>query len=138
MCFLRVRLPDHGFVYLIDSTDVINLSLELEIIQLCNCTSVACQLLSYGLFPCAPTTPTLAVDLNVLDFAQGLFVNAAPNTTAWCDTLEGFLSARNFKLTTRVRLIFSVPCLTDSDIIGIYNRTPYVNDLAMHYDGMRI
>ncbi|KDR70621.1 hypothetical protein GALMADRAFT_43068, partial [Galerina marginata CBS 339.88] len=37
----------------------------------------------------------------VLDFARELFVNAAPNTTAWCETLEGFLSARNFKLQTQ-------------------------------------
>ncbi|KDR65453.1 hypothetical protein GALMADRAFT_81864, partial [Galerina marginata CBS 339.88] len=70
-------------------------------IVLCTCTEPALQLLSRGLFPCAPSAPTLAVDLNVLEFAQGLFVNAAPNTTAWCETLEGFLSARDFKLTTR-------------------------------------
>jgi len=42
------------------------------------------------------------VDLGVLDFARDLFINAAPNTTAWCETLEGFLSARRFKLSTRV------------------------------------
>jgi hypothetical protein len=38
----------------------------------------------------------------MLNFARELFVNAAPNLTAWCETLEGFLSARQFKLTTRV------------------------------------
>ncbi|KAF8867481.1 hypothetical protein CPB84DRAFT_1757328 [Gymnopilus junonius] len=43
-----------------------------------------------GLFPCAPTEPSLAVDLNVLDFAKELFVNAAPNITAWCKTLKDF------------------------------------------------
>ncbi|KDR70808.1 hypothetical protein GALMADRAFT_75558 [Galerina marginata CBS 339.88] len=74
---------------------------KIEKIVLCTCTEPALQLLSRGLFPCAPSEPTLAVDLNVLEFAQGLFVNAAPNTTAWCETLEGFLSARDFKLTTR-------------------------------------
>lgn len=66
------------------------------------CTEPSLQLLERGLFPCAPSQPTLAVDLNVLDFARELFVNAAPNTTAWCETLEGFLSSRNFKLKTRV------------------------------------
>lgn len=65
------------------------------------------QLLSRGLFPCAPTEPSLSVDLNVLDFARELFVNAAPNTTAWCDTLEGFLSSRKFKLTTRVSYFYN-------------------------------
>lgn len=74
----------------------------LETLNLCTCTEPALQLLHLGLFPCAPSAPTLAVDLNVLDFAQQLFVNMAPNTTAWCETLEGFLSARKFKLKTRV------------------------------------
>ncbi len=55
-----------------------------------------------GLFPCAPSFPTLAVDLQMLDFVQELFVNAAPNLTAWCNTLESFLNSRKFKLATRV------------------------------------
>lgn len=79
---------------------------EIIKLSLCKCTDVALQLLQLGLFPCAPTYPTLAVDLNMLDFARGLFVNAAPNITAWCETLEGFLSSRKFKLTTRVRLLY--------------------------------
>ncbi|KDR79080.1 hypothetical protein GALMADRAFT_136978 [Galerina marginata CBS 339.88] len=74
---------------------------KIEKISLCTCTDPALQLLNQGLFPCAPLEPTLAVDLNVLDFARSLFANAAPNTTAWCETLEGFLSSKNFKLTTR-------------------------------------
>ena len=37
-----------------------------------------------------------------VNYAKVTFVNAAPNTTAWCETLEGFLNARKFKLTTRV------------------------------------
>lgn len=77
----------------------------IEKITLCNCTNLALQLLHRGLFPSSPTFPTLAVDLQMLDFARGLFVNAAPNITAWCETLEGFLGARNFKLATRVGYI---------------------------------
>ncbi len=77
--------------------------IELETIWLCTCKEPALQLLLMGLFPCAPLLPSLAVDLQMLDFAQGLFRNAAPNTTAWCETLEGFLGTRNFKLETRVR-----------------------------------
>lgn len=75
---------------------------EIETIILCTCTQPALQLLACGLFPCAPLFPTLAVDLQMLDFVQKLFVNTAPNLTAWCDTLESFLDARKFKLTTRV------------------------------------
>jgi len=76
--------------------------IELEKVVLCTCTDIALQLLHRGLFPCSPMRPTLAVDLQMLDFVRELFVNAAPNTTAWCETLEGFLNARKFKLTTRV------------------------------------
>ena len=71
-------------------------------ISLCTCKEPALQLLQHGFFPCAPQEPSLAVDLGVLDFARDLFINAAPNTTAWCETLEGFLSARHFKLATHV------------------------------------
>lgn len=41
----------------------------------------------------------------MLDFVQELFVNAAPNLTAWCNTLESFLNSRKFKLTTRVCIL---------------------------------
>ncbi|KAF8870464.1 hypothetical protein CPB84DRAFT_1855562 [Gymnopilus junonius] len=74
---------------------------KIEKVNLCTCSEPALQLLSLGLFPCAPSRPTLAVDLNMLDLVRGLFLNSAPNVTAWCETLEGFLSARKFKLTTR-------------------------------------
>jgi hypothetical protein len=69
---------------------------------ICNCTPPALQLLNIGLFPCAPTRPSLAVDLNMLDLVGKYFVHAAPNTTAWCDTLESFLGDRKYKLTTWV------------------------------------
>ncbi|EDR09779.1 uncharacterized protein LACBIDRAFT_325583 [Laccaria bicolor S238N-H82] len=37
----------------------------------------------------------------MLEFVNEQFVNAAPNTTAWCETLETFLGNRRYKLTTR-------------------------------------
>ncbi len=64
--------------------------------------SIALQLIACGLFPCAPQVPTLAVDVQMLDFVQHLFVHAAPNITAWCQSLEAFLSIRKFKLVSRV------------------------------------
>ncbi|EDR08566.1 uncharacterized protein LACBIDRAFT_327110 [Laccaria bicolor S238N-H82] len=73
----------------------------IEMLSVCNCTSPALQLLELGFFPCAPINPSLAVDLNMLEFVNELFVNAAPNTTAWCETLEAFLGNRRYKLTTR-------------------------------------
>ncbi|PPQ72968.1 hypothetical protein CVT26_014513 [Gymnopilus dilepis] len=74
---------------------------EIEKIKLCTCKPPALQLLSKGLFPCAPSRPTLAVDMNMLEFARDLFQNLAPNTTAWAETLEQFLDKRGFKLKTK-------------------------------------
>ena len=77
---------------------------ELKSISIkhCKCFPVALSLMSWGLFPCTPTAPTLAVDLSVLDFVRELFLRVAPNTSAWCETLECFLATRRYKLTTRV------------------------------------
>ncbi|KAL1715685.1 hypothetical protein EV715DRAFT_163516, partial [Schizophyllum commune] len=58
----------------------------------------ATQLVEIGLFPCAPYRPTLAVDINVLDFARLLFLNISPNVTAWCKATEAFLMARSHKI----------------------------------------
>ncbi|PPQ96562.1 hypothetical protein CVT26_006290 [Gymnopilus dilepis] len=74
---------------------------KIENIVLCTCQPAALQLLSLGLFPCAPLRPTLAVDLNMLEFVRDLFLNSAPNTTAWAETLEAFLGVRQYKLQTR-------------------------------------
>ncbi len=63
------------------------LALEIEKLSLCTCNDIPIQLLSMGLFPCAPILPMLAVDLLVLEFVQELFVNTAPNMTAWCIVL---------------------------------------------------
>lgn len=82
---------------------------EIEKWTFCTCTSVPLQLLSKGFFACAPNEPTLAVDITILDFVQELFVNTAPNTTAWCETLENFLDSWGFKLTTRVSCFFFFP-----------------------------
>ncbi|KAJ7215361.1 hypothetical protein GGX14DRAFT_562578 [Mycena pura] len=54
-----------------------------------------------GLFPCSPLHPSLAVDIQVLDFVMGLFVNMPPNNRAFCSTLETFLRARGFQLATQ-------------------------------------
>ncbi|TRM57186.1 hypothetical protein BD626DRAFT_355265, partial [Schizophyllum amplum] len=50
------------------------------------------------LFPCAPHRPTLAVDINILDFTRLLFLNISPNVTAWCKATEVFLLTRQHKL----------------------------------------
>jgi hypothetical protein len=69
-------------------------------VEVCSC-SASLQLLAMGLFPASPLRPTLAVDLNMLDFVNELFVRSPPNTTAWCDSLEAFLGSRSYKLESR-------------------------------------
>jgi hypothetical protein len=77
--------------------------IEIEHISLwvCDCNPAPVQLLKGGLFACSPQHPSLAVDLQVLDFVARLFVNLPPNNTAFCNTLEGFLSSRGYKLATK-------------------------------------
>ncbi|KAJ7433812.1 hypothetical protein FB451DRAFT_1195879 [Mycena latifolia] len=58
----------------------------------------AVQLIQCGTFPCAPLAPTLAVDLRVLEFAMNLFLQIAPNNTAFSTTLERCLGAIGFQL----------------------------------------
>ncbi|KAJ7199881.1 hypothetical protein GGX14DRAFT_536476 [Mycena pura] len=70
-------------------------------ICICACSTAPAILLRAGLFPCSPLHPSLAVDVQVLDFIMGLFVNMPPNNRAFCSTLEMFLHARGFKLATQ-------------------------------------
>lgn len=72
----------------------------------CKCRPAAVQLIEVGLFPCAPYRPTLAIDLNVLDFVRILFLNIAPNVTAWCKAMELYLIARSHKLQYSVWQIY--------------------------------
>ncbi|KAI0245233.1 hypothetical protein BJV78DRAFT_1140114, partial [Lactifluus subvellereus] len=60
---------------------------RLEVIQIhyCECFTAPLQLLQHRLFPCAPTAPTLAVDLKMLKFTCELFLGVALNNTTWCD-----------------------------------------------------
>jgi Kyakuja-Dileera-Zisupton transposase/CxC1 like cysteine cluster associated with KDZ transposases len=69
--------------------------LETSVTSVCSC-SPATTLLSMGFFPSTPSRPTFAVSLNLLDFARELYLRTPPNITAWCDTLQAFLSARGF------------------------------------------
>ncbi|KAF9507058.1 hypothetical protein BS47DRAFT_1423787, partial [Hydnum rufescens UP504] len=69
------------------------------VLYVCKCLPAPRQLIEHGLFPCAPVFPKLAVELDMLEFAAGLFVNLAPNETAWAATLTEFLSTRGYIFT---------------------------------------
>ncbi|KAI6023440.1 hypothetical protein EDC04DRAFT_2498709, partial [Pisolithus marmoratus] len=73
---------------------------EIEI-SYCACTPAPIYLMKCGLFACSPVSPTLAVDLRVLEFMRTLFVWLSPNTTAWCDALESFLDAQGYQLQSK-------------------------------------
>ena len=97
----------------------------------CSCRLAATQLVEIGLFPCAPYRPTLAVDINVLDFARLLFLNISPNVTAWCKATEAFLMARSHKIN------YSVSGPLQQTICSLTRyRTTCGNDLAMPYCGI--
>jgi hypothetical protein len=49
-----------------------------------------------GFFACAPLRPTLAVDINLLQFVSFGFLNMAPNVTGWAKTIEEFLRVRGY------------------------------------------
>ena len=60
------------------------------------------QLLQYGLFPCAPVRPSLAVTLDELDYVAKWFCIGAPNVTTWTQVLTGILAERGYHLKGQV------------------------------------
>jgi hypothetical protein len=75
----------------------------------CACTldtefGIAEKLLSRGFFPCTPKKPSMAVDLNVLDFTRLLFLQIAPNMTGYSAAMESFLRDRGYQTGTEVSL----------------------------------
>src|SRR5438876_4551063 len=76
--------------------------IELISIHICVCAPAALQLLTRGLFPCAPMVPSLAVDIAMLRFARELFVRLLPNTTSFSKAMESFLASQGYELKTKV------------------------------------
>ncbi|KAL4080548.1 hypothetical protein J3A83DRAFT_4084465, partial [Scleroderma citrinum] len=50
-------------------------------ISCCMCTPAPIHLMGHGLFACSPVSPTLAVNLHVLEFMKTLFVQLTPVIT---------------------------------------------------------
>ncbi|KAL1711858.1 hypothetical protein EV715DRAFT_184470, partial [Schizophyllum commune] len=84
---------------------------RIEGMKICTC-NMAVQLMRHGLFPCAPIRPSLAVDLQLLEFTRLLFSRLPPSITAICEALQDFLAPRGYRLETwdTLRRRFSV-CL---------------------------
>ncbi|KIJ21117.1 hypothetical protein PAXINDRAFT_6891 [Paxillus involutus ATCC 200175] len=65
------------------------------------CHPAPVVLVSWGLFPSFPVTPSIAVNLRVLELVKKVFVRMTPNTTAWCKALESFFDGQGYKLKTK-------------------------------------
>ncbi|KAF8339510.1 uncharacterized protein EI90DRAFT_2834872, partial [Cantharellus anzutake] len=59
----------------------------------CHRRPAANQLIARGFFPCAPYRPSLAVSLEMLEFATELFARMAPNNRAFAAATEAVLAA---------------------------------------------
>ncbi|KAJ7119205.1 hypothetical protein C8R43DRAFT_857996, partial [Mycena crocata] len=73
-------------------------SIEDIQIKVCPCHTAAEQLMQVAAFPCSPLKPTLAVDLRVLEFTMNLFLQVAPNNTAFSLALERVLANMGYQL----------------------------------------
>lgn len=79
-------------------------------LRVCECSTAAHQLLERGLFPCAPLSPTLAVDVHQLQFVAKYSVREKPNVSAWAAALTESLESEGFSLAERVGLHIMVVC----------------------------
>ncbi|CAK5269531.1 unnamed protein product [Mycena citricolor] len=86
-------------VYLLSWHDV-----QRTLLTYCACCPAAPQLVARGLFPSSPIEPHQAVDMRVLDFAQDLFLNQAPNNRALTKTIKQCLDRLGYKLPNRESL----------------------------------
>ena len=84
--------------------------IESVVLNTCACFSAAKQLVSRGFFPCTPIIPTLAIDIEMLQFLSELFIHIPSNNTAWTETLESIWAQRQYKLTMRV-CPFAIPVM---------------------------
>ncbi|KAG1770140.1 hypothetical protein EV702DRAFT_1202555 [Suillus placidus] len=105
------------------------------------------QLLARSYFSCTPISPSLAVDLQLLELVKTLFVHITPNTTAWCETLEVFLAGRGYQLTTKRKFeIEKLECsyrqtvnehkLNSHVNTAIQQRNPTIQKLVSSYNSL--
>ncbi|KAF9236944.1 hypothetical protein BU15DRAFT_49398, partial [Melanogaster broomeanus] len=65
---------------------------------ICPCHPALQQLIQWGLFPCSPVAPSLAVSLSMLEFTRECFLRLPPNVTGFTGAVESFLRGRQYKL----------------------------------------
>ncbi|KAF8833822.1 hypothetical protein BDN67DRAFT_874399, partial [Paxillus ammoniavirescens] len=78
--------------------------IELVSDSTCACAFAPSQLMAMVFLGDVPITPSLAVDLRLLQFVKTLFVCLTLNTTAWCEALAVFLQECGYGLTIQEKL----------------------------------
>ena len=99
-CTSIVRLVSFCTAYLVSFRLV--LGCENITIVPCECRPVPVVLMKLGLFGCAPVRPSLAVDIQVLQFCRQTFLRLPPNVTGWCEAVESFLDLKGVQFMSQV------------------------------------
>lgn len=79
----------------------ISLALEETNVRVC-CRPAVDQLIECGFFPCSPIRPSIAADIDLLDFIVIASLQLVPNVTAWAEILETFWIHQGFQLLPKV------------------------------------
>ena len=84
----------------------------------CECYPSVVQLVEMGYFPSAPIRPTLAFDINLLEFVTVASDHMAPNVTGWSNALQHFLSIRGYRFGEQVRAFLTRVSYSTEDSLG--------------------
>ena len=76
-------------------------------LEICECCPAPLQLLQRGYFGSAPIQPTVAIELNMLEFLNELFLRIPPNLTGWSEALHVLLERRGHAVGSIVSPTFS-------------------------------
>jgi hypothetical protein len=71
-----------------------------------------------GYFPCALVRPTLAFNINLLEFITIGSHQMAPNVAGWSSTLQYFLSIRGYLVSEKVCIFLSRFCVALRNHLG--------------------
>jgi hypothetical protein len=99
----------HSYLDHVDAGSHIHKGCCSTVLSICDCYPAAVQLINIGYFPCAPVRPTLAIDINLLEFVTLASHNMAPNVMGWSNTLQEFLSIHGYLLGAKVQGLFIPP-----------------------------
>ena len=103
-------------------------------LTICGCSPAPLQLLRMKMFACSPHRPSLAFDLDILDFVHALHKRTTPNKTALAEALQELLSSHAFLAPTDVcgTHSFAISLLTSHGL----SRDCCGNDLKIPLCGM--